>query len=474
MTRAKASAGRCPDCQGALGKDEGTSAFCAGCGALVPRGEWITHGRKADEADVAGGERLRKSLGPTVTCLADVERREAVWRWRGRLAAGRLTGLIGDPGVGKSWVTDAIAAAVTRGWELPGDDTGAVPADVLLLSGEDGIGDTVRPRLEDLGADLRRVHIFTGVRGLNGREEFPSLVDHLGDLERALVERRCGLLVVDPINAFLGTTLDTHRDAALRGVLSPLAALCERLGVACVFVLHLRKSGADRAIYRASGSIAYVAAARVVLLAGANPENPEKKALVWVKGNLTEPMSALAYEIKDGRFLWAGESTLTAAQVLAADSDGSESGAAGEAERFMIDALVQGARLGKEVQREAVSLGISTATLRRARERIGVQWRRIGEAGKRGGGRILWALPEEDEDLLAHSNSVSKLIGFVPEGAQMGPLGEQVNREEDLVVQGSLSKKTDDVREHCGNCGTAISILNERGVCGRCRTVPTS
>ncbi len=233
MTRAKASAGRCPDCAGALGADEGTSAFCAGCGAFVPRGEWITtavstNGREANEEDVAGGERLRRSFGPIVSTLSTVKREEVDWLWYGRLALGKPTCLMGDPGVGKSFVTASIGTRISLGSPLPGEEESREPADVLFLACEDGLADTIVPRFQDMGADMARLHVMTGVVDLDGRERHPSLVDDLPDIERALVEHHCRLLVIDPINAYLGSQLDTHRDAALRGALAPLSSLCER------------------------------------------------------------------------------------------------------------------------------------------------------------------------------------------------------------------------------------------------------
>ncbi len=339
-----------------------------------------------------GHEAEGEPPGPILVRLANVRREEVSWLWEGYIPRGRLTGVMGDPSVGKSWLTVAIAAAVTQGAPLPGQERGCEPGNVLILTAEDGLADTVRPRLEDMGADLTRVTVLTAVRDAKGRERHPSLVDDLDALESALAGGGYALVIIDPLNAYLGHALDTHRDAALRSVLSPLAALAERCKVAVVFVLHLNKGRRDRAIYRAQGSIAYTAAARVVHLVGQKPDNPTERALVPIKNNLVAMPPAIGFEIADGRFLWRGETSLTAGILLAPDGDDGERGALADAVGFLREALADGARPVKEVQQEATSLGIAPKTLRRARESLGVKSGRQG--GLAADGYWTWTLPK--------------------------------------------------------------------------------
>jgi putative DNA primase/helicase len=421
----------CPRCSGRLEEAPDASRgwmFCPSCNDFVQPSKIRpdTNGH----APVVPGV-----LGPVVVTVADVEREEVDWMWNGRLARRRLTCLMGDPGAGKSWITGAIATAISKGEPLPGETERAKPADVLFLCAEDGLADTVRPRLEDMGADLSKIHVLTAVRCLDGKERHPSLIEHLGDLERALTERPCSLLVIDPINAYLGSQLDTNRDAALRSVFAPLAALCERLGVACVFVLHLTKSGRDRAMYRGQGSIAYTAAARVVLLAGANPENPEERAVVWVEGNLTAPAPGIGYEISEGRFYWRGESELTKEQILAPDADTGKQSALREAEAFLLGALADGPRPSREVEREAENAGISAMTLRRARQALGIRAIPIRLTGKRGVQSWTWALDREAHDAPetglgvqdVHIEEMNALTGFVSESGSPAVEVEHLN-----------------------------------------------
>src|SRR3989442_136267 len=169
------------------------------------------------------------------------------------------------------------------------------PANVLILTAEDGLSDTVVPRLQELGADLSRVTVLTSVRR-EGKERHFSLVDDMAALEAALVGGDFALVIIDPLNAYLGTSLDTHRDAALRSVLTPLAALVERFGVALIAIRHLTKGARDRAIYRGQGSIAYTAAARVVHLVGVDPNNDKQRVIACIKNNLALHPPALAFE----------------------------------------------------------------------------------------------------------------------------------------------------------------------------------
>ncbi len=355
--------------------------------------------------------------------LADVQREEVRWLWKHRVARGKLTILEGDPEVGKSYITLAVATAVTLGRSLP-DGEADDSAEVLFLTAEDGLGDTVRPRAEDMGADLTKFHCLTAVANADGVEKHFSLVDDLAVLEEVLQQRNVALIVIDPINAYLGGTVNTNQDAALRAVLTPLGQLAERFNVAVIAIRHLTKGSRDKAIYRGQGSIAYVAAARTVLLVGKNPQDESERVVVCTKNNLAAHPAAIAYEIAEGQFRWKGVSQLTADDLLRPDSGETRTSRDG-AKEFLLEALANGARPAKEVEKEAKSFGISIASLRRAREDLTVRSSRIGEAGKKGGGAWLWALPDASWDLDAHGlgdqgEHLNNVITLTPNGVQAG------------------------------------------------------
>lgn len=333
----------------------------------------------------------RTQTGPVLVKLAEVERENISWLWESYIPRRRLCLLDGDPGVGKSWLSLAIAAAVTRGTLPPDQASANEPANVLLLTAEDGLGDTIRPRLEDMDADLSRVKVLTAIRDGKGGERHPSLVVDLPALEQALAEGGYALVIIDPINAYLGTALDTHRDASLRAVLTPLASLADRWNVAIMCIRHLTKGGRDKAIYRGQGSIAYTAAARVVHLVGVNPDDPQERVMACIKNNLSPQPPAIAFEVTEGRFLWRGETSVTAAALLAPDGDEGERSAMEDSMGLLRESLSGGPVDQVQMQREARRAGITERTLRRAKIALGVKSERQGGLG--GDGRWVWSLP---------------------------------------------------------------------------------
>jgi len=176
---------------------------------------------------------------------------------------GKLTLLDGDPGVGKSTLSLAIAAGVTLGKGVPGM-VKADPGNVLVLSCEDGLSDTIRPRLDASGADVQKVFALRGVMTLD-EEGLEALTHHLTEIRPRLV-------IIDPLVGYLGGKVDMHKGNEVRQVTAGLAELAEEFHCSFLAIRHLTKGGRDKAIYRGIGSIDFTAAARSVLLAGTDPE----------------------------------------------------------------------------------------------------------------------------------------------------------------------------------------------------------
>jgi RecA-family ATPase len=193
-----------------------------------------------------------------LVCVADVAAERVRWLWPGRIPLGKLTVLDGDPGVGKSTVTLTIAAKVSTGSPFP-DGPRPEVADVILLSAEDEIGDTIRPRLEAAGADLNRVFVLPDVREEGEPPRPPELPLDLDRLEAMVKDRAAALVVIDPLMAFLSGAIDAHRDQDVRRALASMAYMAARTGAAVVIVRHMNKSGGVNPLYRggaASGSSA--------------------------------------------------------------------------------------------------------------------------------------------------------------------------------------------------------------------------
>ncbi len=338
------------------------------------------------------GNAQQTSCEPVLQCLADVVREEVRWLWKDRIVLGGLNTFEGDPGTGKSWISLAIASAVTRGIPLPGEDDQVKrdPAKALLLTAEDSLSVTIKPRLEEMGADLSMVTALTAVRDGEGRNHHLSLEKNLDALEKVLIEGGYRLLIVDPLNAYLGSELDTNRDAALRSVLTPFTQMAERHRIAVLCIRHLTKSSRDRAIYRGQGSIAVTAAARVAHLIGKNPHNKDERIIACIKNNLAPFPPSFAFEFLEGRFLWKGETTVSPESLLGPEATEEELSAVDEAKGFLRDALNNGARRASEIFEEAKSANIAERTLKRAKEKMKINARKDG-FGKEG--YWIWELP---------------------------------------------------------------------------------
>jgi hypothetical protein len=373
-----------------------------------PDGGGPNRGRRAT-GDAAGLE-----PEPVLVRASDVQPRALRWLWHGRIPLGKLTLLDGDPGLGKSLVTLDLAARVSRGLEMPDgsrSDLGG-PAGVVLLSAEDDIADTIRPRLEAAGADCSRIAILRAVRTRLGDdatpvERIPTLAD-LAALETAVREVGARLVVIDPVTAYVGAT-DTHIDAEVRQLLAPLADLAARLEVAILLVRHLRK-GAGPALYRGGGSIAFVAAVRSALLVGPDPTDAGRRVLAPVKSNLAEPAPALGYVIEapDGIPIvrWTGVCEHTAADILAVGGNDEFDRTALEiASDFLVTQLRDGPRPAREVLAAARAERIAERTLERARARLGIRSRPSGFRGPR-----LLELPESPVSAKRASPRQEKMV----------------------------------------------------------------
>lgn len=349
--------------------------------ARTPAGKSENGSRQA-----GNGQGNGKTRTPITVRISDVQREEVSWLWNDRIPRGKLTIVEGDPGEGKSFLSQAIAASITLGAGFPGDTKRREPETVIIMSAEDGLSDTIRPRLEDMGAALANVIALRGMTDEKGQEAFLTLND-LDVIEKAIVEFKPGLVIIDPIIAYVAGA-DTHRANEVRALLAPLAALAEKHKCAILAVRHLNKSAA-KAYYRGQGSIDFLAACRSAFLVAEDPETPGQKVLCHIKSNLGPLTPSLTFSITDGRFLWGDESPLTAEMLLAIPIEGAERNKLNEAKTFLEEVLANGA-VGRDViEREARGAGIPPATLNRAKTALGIKPRKVSfESG------WIWELPD--------------------------------------------------------------------------------
>lgn len=361
----------------------------------------------------------------TVACLEDIQSEPLRWLWTGRFPLGKLSIVSGDPGLGKSLVTLAIAAAVSRGAPWPCHEGSAALGDVVLISAEDDAADTIRPRLEAAGADLKRIHVLEGMNQPTDSGDTVRRPWNFGDvkaLDCLLADKPdCRLVIVDPISAYLAGT-DSHKNADVRALLAPLADLAARRGVALLAVSHLNKS-AGPAMYRTTGSLAFVAAARAAFAVAKDKDAPSRRLVLPIKCNLSPDSSGLAYRIGESSngapvVEWeASPVTITADQALAAmNEDAEDRSQTDEAVDWLRALLDDGPQKAGEVQREARQAGISDKALRRARERLKVRPSKSCFSGA-----WTWALPEDAQPAQgAHSPDVGTFDGEGILGAGKG------------------------------------------------------
>ena len=259
---------------------------------------------------------------PRIVRLSDVERERVTWLWRGRLPFGKLATLDGMPGLGKSTVTLEIAARATTGRPMPGEYEGWPAMGVVLLSAEDGIADTIRPRVQAADGDLSRVVVFDEMYD-DVSPRPPVIPDDLPALKQMVIDHEAGLVIVDPLFAFFSSDSDSYRDQDVRRVLHRVKMLAEETGAAVMIVRHPTKGARGSAIYAGGGSIGVVGAARVGLFMGRDPNDDERTILAVAKSNLGAIPPSLALRLVEHPTLevaqieWDGESPLTADELNA-------------------------------------------------------------------------------------------------------------------------------------------------------------
>lgn len=334
--------------------------------------------------------------------LSEVETERLQWLSRGRVAAGKITLVDGDPGLGKSTLLADWSARVSRGEALP-DGVAGPPRGVVLLSAEDGLADTIRPRLEAAGADLDRIAALLTVPDGDGPPaglgRLPSIPADLPYLEQAITDIDAALVIVDPLMAYLGTETNAHRDQDIRRALAPLAQLAERTGVAVVLVRHLNKAQSANALYRGGGSIGIVGAARCGLLVAADPDDSERRILAPIKSNLARPPAALAFQLAPvagtdvARVEWLGETRHTAGALLTIPDDETRT-ERDDAEAWLAAYLADGPVETSDVLAAGRKAGHAERTLKRAKAALAVRSEREGFGkGAAGCGRSLAPVP---------------------------------------------------------------------------------
>ena len=292
--------------------------------------------------------------------LEDVAVEPVRWLWYPYIPLGKLTILHGDPGEGKTTLALWIAAAYSRGQALPGGETGE-PLTVLYQTAEDGLGDTIKPRLLESQADLH--HIYT-----IDETDFPlSMLDER--IGEAIRDTQAQLMILDPLQAYLGEKVDMNRANEVRTVMKGLTQVANQTGCAIVLVGHLNKSQTANSAQRGLGSMDFRAAARSVLLVGRLKNNRDVRVMVHDKSSLAPEGNSRAFSLENGTLHWQdGYENLTADELLSGAARGNK---VALAEDLIREQLAGGQPvLANEIYQLAKDAGISRRTVEMAKRNM--------------------------------------------------------------------------------------------------------
>ena len=295
--------------------------------------------------------------------MSDVELTPVDWLWKPYLPFGKLSVLQGNPGEGKTYFAMHLAAACTNGKLLPNMER-LEPFNVIYQTAEDGLGDTVKPRLIEAGADLDRVLV------IDDSDVQLTLSDER--IEKAIVENNARLVIIDPIQAYLGSDVDMNRANEVRPIFMRLGQVAQRTGCAILLIGHLNKAAGMQSLQRGLGSIDIAAAVRSVMFIGKLKHNPTMRILTHEKSSLAPPGVSLAFSLGDeGGFRWVGEYDITADEMLSGIEPQRETKT--QQAKDLICALLAGGKqvLSEDIDKAALERGIPGRTVRDAKRELG-------------------------------------------------------------------------------------------------------
>ena len=311
--------------------------------------------------------------------MSDVELTPVEWLWKPYLPFGKLSVLQGNPGEGKTYFAMHLAAACTNGKLLPNMER-MEPFNVIYQTAEDGLGDTVKPRLIEAGADLNRVLV------IDDSDVQLTLSDER--IEKAIVENNARLVIIDPIQAYLGSDVDMNRANEVRPIFMRLGQVAQRTGCAILLIGHLNKAAGMQSLQRGLGSIDIAAAVRSVMFIGKLKHDPTMRILTHEKSSLAPPGASLAFSLGDeGGFRWVGEYDITADEMLSGIEPQRETKT--QQAKDLICTLLAGGKqvLSEDIDKAALERGIPGRTVRDAKRELGDALKsKIGEGRK----KVFW------------------------------------------------------------------------------------
>ena len=336
---------------------------------------------------------------PVFRCMKDVESKKIEWLWKYRFPKGKLSILAGDPGLGKSQLSLWMAATISNGSNWPMEDKPADEGNVIIITSEDDVDDTIKPRLEALSANMDKIFILDGIKkkDFSNQDESFGLSKDLDVLNQMIEEiHGASMVIIDPVNGYLDD-VDSYNNSEVRRLLTPLSLLASRHKTSVIMVSHPPKTKGTLAVHKVSGSVAFIAAARSGFLIIRDPEEEDRRLMVPIKNNLGSDKNGLSFRIKKillesgietSKLEWDPEPISESADFfLNQEKSYKKPSKTDEAEYWLMERLEEGPQPAGDLIRIGEEFGYTPKILRDAGERFNM------ERYKDGLDHWMWKLP---------------------------------------------------------------------------------